>query len=89
MAIDWANIKKIEFQTLKRACVTHEIDKCQRNFNISKNREAQHWVGFGFIDFGRLTGKEIRVYDKAEDAKKAARKKKAAEKKAEKKGVQD
>jgi hypothetical protein len=83
MAIDWANMKKIEFQALKRACVTHEIDKCQRDFNISKNREAQHWVGFGFIDHGRLTGKEILVYDKAEDAKKEAKKKKRKKKKKE------
>ena len=66
MAIDWANIEKIEFQTLKRACVTHDVDNCQRCFNMGGER--QEWVGIGFIkvDGGKLQGGEILVYDKEE-----------------------
>lgn len=62
MAINWKKIKKIEFQTLKRACVTHDIDNCRRRFDMGGKRQT--WVGFGFIDEGELQGNEILVYDK-------------------------
>lgn len=60
--IDWKKIKKIEFQDLKRATVTHEVDKCQRAFNM-KGR-SMNWIGFGFVDEGEAQDNDILVYDK-------------------------
>jgi hypothetical protein len=62
MAVDWENIDRIEFQALKHACITHDIDNCQRRFNILGKR--MNWVGFGFVGEGKAQEGDIVVYDK-------------------------